>query len=116
VNGVLTTVPFFPGDPRPLVQAFVKNFTAKFNAEPDAYNGRAYDTIALLAELMRQYGTDRRAIKDGLAKIKDVPSVIYGTVRFDPPPNSTDRITVNGRCPPHPSVAARSLCASRSHE
>jgi hypothetical protein len=51
VNGVLTTVPFFPGDPRPLVQAFVKNFTAKFNAEPDAYNGRAYDTIALLAEL-----------------------------------------------------------------
>ena len=24
VNGVLTTVPFFPEDPRPLVQAFVK--------------------------------------------------------------------------------------------
>jgi branched-chain amino acid transport system substrate-binding protein len=84
VNGVLTTVPFFPGDPRPLVQAFVKNFTAKFNAEPDAYNGRAYDTMVLLAELMRQYGTDRRAIKDGLSKIRDVPSVIYGAVRFDP--------------------------------
>ncbi len=84
VNGVLTTVPFFPGDPRPAVQAFVKSFTAKFSTEPDAYNGRAYDTVVLLAEVMRQYGTDRKAIRDGLAKIKDVPSVIYGTVRFDP--------------------------------
>ncbi|MBN8956880.1 MAG: ABC transporter substrate-binding protein, partial [Rhizobiales bacterium] len=30
VNGVLTTVPFFPGDPRPVVQKFVKAFEAKF--------------------------------------------------------------------------------------
>ncbi len=83
VNGVLTTVPFFPDDPRPLVQKFVKSFEAKFSAEPDAYNGRAYDTIILLAGVMRQFGTDRKAIKDGLAKIKDVPSVVYGKVTFD---------------------------------
>jgi branched-chain amino acid transport system substrate-binding protein len=83
VNGVLTTVPFFPGDPRPPVQDFVKAFAAKFSAEPDAYNGRAYDTMILLADVMRQYGTDRRAIQEGLGKIKDVPSVIYGSVRFD---------------------------------
>ena len=38
VNGVLTTVPFFPDDPRPQVQAFVKSFDAKYNEEPDAYN------------------------------------------------------------------------------
>src|SRR5205823_1374523 len=30
VNGVLTTVPFFPDDPRPVVQKFVKSFVAKF--------------------------------------------------------------------------------------
>ena len=84
VNGVLTTVPFFPDDPRPVVQKFVKSFEAKFGAQPDAYNGRAYDTFILLAEVMRQFGTDRKAIKEGLGKIKDVPSVVYGKVAFDP--------------------------------
>ena len=83
MNGVLTTVPFFPDDPRPLVQKFVKSFEAKFGAQPDAYNGRAYDTFILLAEVMRQFGTDRKAIKEGLGKIKDVPSVVYGKVAFD---------------------------------
>ena len=83
VNGVLTTVPFFPDDPRPVVQAFVKNFEKKFGAQPDAYNGRAYDTIILLGAVMRQFGTDRKAIKEGLGKIKDVPSVVYGKVTFD---------------------------------
>ena len=83
VNGVLTTVPFFPGDPRPQVQTFVKAFEAKFKEEPDAYNGRAYDTFILLAAVMRQFGTDRKAIQQGLGKIKDVPSVVYGKVTFD---------------------------------
>src|SRR5258705_7150608 len=66
VNGVLTTVPFFPEDPRPLVQTFTKSFIAKFSSEPDAYNARAYDTFILLASVMRQFGTDRKAIKEGL--------------------------------------------------
>jgi branched-chain amino acid transport system substrate-binding protein len=83
VNGVLTTVPFFPDDPRPVVQKFVKNFEAKFGAQPDAYNGRAYDTFILLAAVMRQFGTDRKQIQEGLGKIKDVPSVVYGSVSFD---------------------------------
>jgi branched-chain amino acid transport system substrate-binding protein len=84
VNGVLTTVPFFPEDPRPLVQTFTKSFVAKFSSEPDAYNARAYDTFILLASVMRQFGTDRKAIKEGLGKIKDVPSVVYGKATFDP--------------------------------
>ena len=33
---------------------------------------------------MRQFGTEPARIKEGLAKIKDVPSVVYGTVTFDP--------------------------------
>jgi branched-chain amino acid transport system substrate-binding protein len=83
VNGVLTTVPFFPDDPRPLVQAFVKKFVAKFGDQPGAYEGRAYDTFILLASVMRQFGTGRKDIKEGLGKIKDVPSVVYGKVTFD---------------------------------
>jgi branched-chain amino acid transport system substrate-binding protein len=83
VNGVITNVPFFPGDPRPVVQKFVKGFETKFGGEPDAYNGRAYDTFILLASVMRQFGTTREQIKDGLGKVKDVPSVVYGSVTFD---------------------------------
>ena len=81
---MLTTVPFFPDDPRPEVQKFVQSFAAKFGGQPDAYNGRAYDTFILLAAVMRQFGVSRQAIKDGLGKISGVPSVVFGTVKFDP--------------------------------
>lgn len=84
VNGVLTTVPFFPDDPRPEVQKFVKAFMAKFAEQPDAYNGRAYDSMILLAAVMRQTGITRQSIKEGLAKISGVPSVVFGQVKFDP--------------------------------
>jgi branched-chain amino acid transport system substrate-binding protein len=84
VEGVITNVPFFPGDPRPIVQRFVAGFTAKYGVQPDAYNGRAYDTFILLAEVMRQFGAERGKIKEGLGRIRNVPSVVYGAVTFDP--------------------------------
>jgi len=84
VEGVITNVPFFPDDPRPTVQRFVAGFTARQGVQPDAYNGRAYDTFILLAAVMRQFGVQRGQIKEGLGNIKDVPSVVYGSVTFDP--------------------------------
>lgn len=84
VNGVHTIVPFFPGDPRPVVQTFVKSYVAKYGVQPDAYSARAYDAMMLVAAVMRQYGPTRQGVHDGLAKIKGVPSVVYGTVQFDP--------------------------------
>jgi len=83
-NGVFTETNFFPGENRPEVQTFVTKFRAKYNEEPDDFNAVAYDTIILLAAVMNQYGVDRTAIRDGLAQIKDVPSVIYGKATFDP--------------------------------
>jgi branched-chain amino acid transport system substrate-binding protein len=83
-NGVYTESNFFPGDSRPEVQAFVTKFRAKYSEEPDDFNAVAYDTIILLAAVINQYGVDRTAIRDGLAHIKDVPSVIYGKATFDP--------------------------------
>jgi branched-chain amino acid transport system substrate-binding protein len=83
-NGVFTESNFFPGDTRPEVQAFVTKFKAKYNEEPDDFNAVAYDTIILLAAVIDKYGLDRTAIRDGLAEIKDVPSVIYGKASFDP--------------------------------
>jgi len=83
-NGVFTESNFFPGDSRPEVQTFVQKFRAKYNEEPDDFNAVAYDTIVLLAAVIDKYGVDRTAIRDGLAEIKDVPSVIYGKATFDP--------------------------------
>jgi branched-chain amino acid transport system substrate-binding protein len=90
VNGIYTTSNFFPGDPRPEVKNFVEHYQAKYGKEPDAFAARAYDTIILLAQVIRESGTARKAIRDGLAKIKDVPSVVFGKVTFDP---QTRRVT-----------------------
>ena len=83
-EGVFTESNFFPGDTKPQVQDFVRKFKAKYGEEPDDFNAVAYDTMILLAAVMNQYGTDRKQIHDGLAAIKDVPSVIYGKAAFDP--------------------------------
>ncbi|HMO60279.1 MAG TPA: ABC transporter substrate-binding protein, partial [Roseiflexaceae bacterium] len=84
VEGVYTNTNFFPNDPRPEVQKFVTTYVAKYNEEPDSFSAYAYDTIILAAAVMREYGTDRKAIRDGLEQIENVPSVIYGSVTFDP--------------------------------
>ena len=84
VEGVYTESTFFPGDSRPDVRSFVDKFKARYNEEPDEFNADAYDTMILLAAVMNKYGTDRKAIHDGLGEIKDVPSVIFGKATFDP--------------------------------
>jgi branched-chain amino acid transport system substrate-binding protein len=84
VEGLYTQSNFFPGDPRPEVQTFVTKFNAKYGHEPDIFNAVAYDAIVLAHALVTQYGADRKAIHDGLYKIKDVPSVVYGRIQFDP--------------------------------
>jgi branched-chain amino acid transport system substrate-binding protein len=83
VEGMYTASRYFPDDPRPNVRDFVTKFKAKYNKEPDAFNAYAYDTMILMAQVMREFGTDRKAIHDGLAKVKDVPSVIFGKAKFD---------------------------------
>jgi len=83
-DDVYTESNFFPGDTRPEVQAFVSKYKAKYNEDPDDFNAVAYDTIVLIAAVIDKYGPDRKAIRDGLAEIKDVPSVIYGKATFDP--------------------------------
>ena len=84
VEGIYTASRYFPEDPRPQVRNFVTRFKAKYDKEPDAFNAYAYDTMILMAQVMRESGSDRKAIHDGLAKVKDVPSVIFGKATFDP--------------------------------
>jgi branched-chain amino acid transport system substrate-binding protein len=94
VNGVYTTTNFFPGSPQPAVQKFVAGYQAMFHTMPGAYNARAYDAMIVAATLMRQYGATREGVHEGLAKAKDIPSVVFGSIQFD---SKTRRVE-------HPSV------------
>jgi branched-chain amino acid transport system substrate-binding protein len=83
-DGVYSESEFFPSDPRPEVQAFIKSYQAKYGQQPDAFCAFAYDAINLVAVVLRKYGSDRQAFQAGLSKIQDVPSVIFGKLTFDP--------------------------------
>ena len=84
VEGVYTSSNFFPGDPRPEVQAFVKGYRAKNQSDPDWFGAVSYDAMAITAAVLKQFGTTREAVETGFKQIKDVPSVLFGKVTFDP--------------------------------
>lgn len=75
VNGLHTSAVFFPNDPRPAVQKFVKGFEAKYKATPNMFAAIAYDAATLMADTIRKAGTDRKAIREALAKTRDWPGV-----------------------------------------
>jgi len=81
VNGLYTSAVFFPSDPRPEVQKFVKGFEGKYKATPNMFAAVAYDAVNLMAETIRKVGVDRKAIRDELAKTKNFPGVT-GKITF----------------------------------
>ena len=58
-------------------------YRAKYDTDPDSFSAGAYDTIVLWAKLVEGWGPTREGMLTGLTEIKDVPSVIYGSVTFD---------------------------------
>ena len=83
-EGVYTMTTFFPDDTRPEVQDFVHRFVAKYGTEPDLFNAFAYDSMVLWSRLVEGWGPTREAMQTGLLEVRDVPSVIYGKMTFDP--------------------------------
>jgi branched-chain amino acid transport system substrate-binding protein len=83
VNGLYTSAVFFPDDPRPEVQRFVKGFEAKYKMMPNMFAAIAFDAANLMADTIRKVGTDRKALRDELAKTKDWQGVT-GKITFTP--------------------------------
>lgn len=75
---------FSPDDPRAEVQSFRSKWEARYQESLDYFAVHAYDSLILMAAVLKQAGDDRASVKDALATVKDVPSVIYGTVTFNP--------------------------------
>ncbi len=84
VEGIYTSSNFFPGDPRPEVQDFVRRYRAKYNTDPDWFGAGSYDALIVVAKVIEEFGTSRAQIQEGFEKIKDAPSVIFGRIAFNP--------------------------------
>ena len=83
-EGVFVLTTFFAGDSRPEAQDFIKQYRSKYSLDPDASSAVAYDAMVLFSRLVQGWGPTREAMQKGLEEIKDVPSVVYGPVAFDP--------------------------------
>src|SRR5688500_6285742 len=73
VEGAATTSTWFSGNPRPDVQSFVKKYKERYNEDPNSFAGNAYDAIMILSHVIENVGTDRKAIRDGMANLKEGP-------------------------------------------
>src|SRR3954469_6465018 len=81
-EGYVRIVQFDPTDQRDMVKNFVKNFKAKFNADPTHLNAHAYDQIMLIANVVKRGAQDAQSIRDTLAQTKNFVGVT-GSVEFD---------------------------------
>lgn len=81
VEGLFTSTSFFPQDPRPQVQEFVKRYQARYQRTPNLFAAQAYDVINIIANALHQVGDDRRKLRDEIAQTKDYPGAI-GQITF----------------------------------
>ena len=65
VEGLYLTVSFFPDDPKPEVQEFVKGYEAKYGKLPTQFAAQAYDAANLIIEALKKW---RKRIEDASAK------------------------------------------------
>jgi branched-chain amino acid transport system substrate-binding protein len=93
-EGYVRIVQFDPTDPREMVKNFVKDFKAKFNADPTHLNAHAYDQIMLIADVVKRGGKDAQSIRDTLAQTKNFVGVT-GSVAFDNHNQNTKMDTVH---------------------
>lgn len=82
VNGVYFSNHYTSVDTSKEVVQFIKDYKAKYNAEPDAFAALTYDAGKILCESIKKAGsTDANAIKDALKNFNG--TVVCGNVSFD---------------------------------
>jgi len=75
VEGMYLTCSFYPNDPRPEVQDFVKTYQQKYGKLPTMFAAQAFDATNLIIQALKNGATDRKSLRDKLAEIKDFPGV-----------------------------------------
>ena len=87
VEGVRVSSAYLPDRPGERNAVFVAAYARAYEGErPDHRGAGAYDIIHLLARVLADVGTDRRAVRDRLARTgRDLPAYdgVTGTIAFD---------------------------------
>jgi branched-chain amino acid transport system substrate-binding protein len=85
-EGSVVGAQFLETSSDPDVQAFVKAFKAKYPNEEHVtgFEAGAYDALNVAVAAAKLGGPTRDGILKGFQQVKDVPSVVYGKITFDP--------------------------------
>lgn len=82
-NGLIVATPWFSKKDDEKVQSFVEKYQDEYGMDPDQFAAQAYDGMYLMAEAVKNAGSDDRdEIRDALAAIQDFEGVL-GTMSFD---------------------------------
>lgn len=79
VEGALFTSGFFAETQDELGREFVRKYEAAYGTKPDMFAANAYDSARILIHVIGQVGADPKAVRDGIAAIKDFPGVTGST-------------------------------------
>lgn len=71
VEGVLLPGFFHEGTDNPVAQNFIKVYKEKYKQNPATYAAYGYDAAKIVLDAIAKAGTDRKAIRDHIAKVKD---------------------------------------------
>jgi branched-chain amino acid transport system substrate-binding protein len=84
-QGSIEGAEFLPSNPARNVQTFVKAFEKKFpqSGAVTGFEAGAYDAFNVAVAAAKLGGTTRAGILKGFEELKNVPSVVYGTITFD---------------------------------
>lgn len=85
-EGAINGAQFLPSNPDEKVQAFVKAFTEKYPDETavTGFEAGAYDALHVAVAAAELGGITREGILKGFKEVEDVPSVVWGSITFDP--------------------------------
>ena len=85
-EGSVVGAQFLASNPDPAVQAFVTAFKARYPNEKTVtgFEAGAYDALNVAVAAARLGGATREGILQGFQQLKDVPSVVYGSITCDP--------------------------------
>jgi ABC-type branched-subunit amino acid transport system substrate-binding protein len=83
VENALFVDGFFADSPAPAVSAFVQQFQQRYGERPALLAAQGYDTMQILAQLLRTGLTTRDALRDRLLHVQDFPG-LSGITSFTP--------------------------------
>ena len=72
VNGIKLTGYFSEASQDPVAQNFISKYKEVYNSTPSTYAAYGYDAALVIIDSIKKAGTDRKAVRDYMANIKDL--------------------------------------------